>query len=325
MAYTWTSDKAYGIDVYEGAPTLNIPKGAIDFVVVRLGWMDKHGVYKNPIFAEQIQQVWNAGAVPMAYFPINTNYFTWHNHALGDLKKMTNDRHPLIAPIIEQLRAGNWWKKVGALFIDMETDGAGDVWNAAVAEDIRDRLIDMSRTNAAPPWLRVGVYSRQSWMKENPAVVTWLEQHPEVWIWPANYVTTYPGVHRTLAEHKAKSRPLSNQNPIIFGLNDLKPKTLPLMWQFHGTFPGGKYATCPEVLTDKKTPAGLDLNLLDCTREELFALFGWTDPLKDGGTPPPPPPPVVDETDLEKRVDALEEKVKEMAAALAYHNLRGAV
>jgi len=310
MANIWDG-KAWGIDVYEGAPTLNIPKGAVDFVVVRIGWMDKYGVYKNPIFAEQIQQVWDAGAVPMAYFPINSEYFTWHNHALGDVAKFMNDRHPILTPIIEQLRAGSWWKKVGALFVDMELNGAGPVWNQAIGEDIRDRLVDMAKTGEAPPWLKVGVYSRQEWMKKQPQVVTWLEQQPAVWIWAANYLTNFPGTHKTLAAHKVESLPLATQAPRLFGMNDEKPKTLPIIWQYHGTFPGAKYATCPEVLTADNKPAGLDFNVIDCTRAQLFQIFGWSDPL-DGGVVPPPPV-VEPETELEKRVKTLEDFVKTQA------------
>lgn len=306
--------KAWGIDVYDPA-VMKFQPGDIDFCVIRMGGMgvDKSGryiVYKNPNFAEQVQAVWDCGAIPMAYWVINPDYYWRNEYTAGSFANIEDDKDPVMIAMKEQLHAGSGWKKVGGVYYDLETAG-NPAWEAMIVDSLRGRIRNQQSKNEFPKLIQGG-YSRKSWIEStNPSrapIKTLFENQPGLQIWTSNYLTAFPARHSPIVEKRVNELPLTTQKPIWFGDNPAKPKEHPRIWQYHGTAPNVKYSTCPEVTDKDGKPMGLDLNVMECTRAELFALVGWSDPLT--GPPPPPPPdepPPAELAEILARIDTLED------------------
>lgn len=307
--------KAWGIDVSRYQESIVIPPGAIDFCVCKLGGSEYDGATTCRLdvkFAYHVDAIYQSKAIPMAYWYVDSSYYTKKGHSLGDLEKFTNENHPILKVIIEGLRAGNGWKYVKALFFDIETTGAGDVWNKYYMEDLRDRIVGMQNAGTFPK-MPLGVYSRQTFMVTQPTVSGWVSEHPELIVWTANYLSTFPGTHKPLAQHKVETLPTLH-TPRWFGDNPAKPKKYARVWQYHGSFPGAINATSPEVLNALGAASALDLNVWEIyDRAGLHDALGIVDRLTQ--EPPPDPEPYPDPTDpdilarladLELRMDAVE-------------------
>jgi len=294
--------KAWGIDISRYQETVNIAPGVIDFGIAKLGGSEA-GVFLDPKFSDHVQSIYDAQAIPMAYWYVDSSWYTDKQFTVGGVTSQTNDNHPILQTIIRGLRAGNGWKAVKALFLDLETIGSGDVWNALYIEDLRNRIVDLRKTGGFPN-IPMGIYSRSGFVNPAPSVRTWVENHPEIIVWTANYLGAFPGYSGPLADVRANRLPLATQNPLWFGDNAKQPKQYKRIWQYHGSFPGGQAVTCPEVLNNQGQPSWLDLNVTEYTPAEMRAEFGAV-----VVTPPPPPPPAEDPSDLveiKARVTALE-------------------
>lgn len=310
--------KAWGIDVsrYQ-AKILPLADGCIDFGIAKLGGSEyAEGVGLDPMFASHVQSIYDCKAIPMAYWYVDSGWYTRTNHSWGDLDKFTTENHPILSKIIEGLRAGNGWKFVKALFFDVETLGAGDAWNKHYIEDLRGRIVDLQKEGKFPQ-LKLGIYSRKSFMDSSPDLSNWVAQHPEIIVWTANYLKAFPGTFKRLAEHR-ESLPTVH-NPMWYGDNPAKPKEFKRCWQYHGSFPGAMNATCPEILGGSGAPSALDLNVWECDRAYLHTMLGVVDRL---GQVEPPPDDDDDEEPptgyvSQEQFDALAERVDEQGAALA--------
>lgn len=311
--------KAWGVDVsrYQ-AKILPLPDGCIDFGIAKLGGSEyAAGVGLDPKFADHVQSIYDCKAIPMAYWYVDSSYYTDRNHSWGDLERFTTDNHPILSKIIEGLRAGNGWKFVKALFFDVETLGAGDAWNRHYIDDLHGRIIDLQRKGYLPKFA-LGIYSRKSFMDTCPDLSNWVAQHPEVIVWTANYLKAFPGVYKPLAEQR-DSLPTVH-NPMWYGDNPAKPKEYKRLWQYHGSFSGAMNATCPEILGGSGSPSALDLNVWECDRAYLHTMLGVTDRLGQVDPGEPPVPPVGEVTRAEftalvEQVNAMAERMDALEAA----------
>jgi len=269
-------------------------------------------VYLDEKFPYHLQSFYDAGAMTAAYWYCDSRWYTNRQFTTGGVKSQVNEKHPILQTILQGLRSGNTgWKAVRILFFDVEDASAGGVWNTLYIEDLRERLVNLQRQTppGAPPNMLLGIYSRAGFIESQIELQTWVENHPEIVVWTANYLTAYPGKHMPIADYKTNSLPLVTQKPRWFGDNPSKPKLYKRFWQYHGTFDGAMYSTCPEIMGSAK-PAGLDLNMFEGTRAEMWEMVGLPDPLTV--VEPPPPPPPVDpppSSDIEARVKALEDRI----------------
>lgn len=303
-------DKAWGVDLSRYQAQANIPEGAVDFAIAKLGGSEyAAGVGLDPLFAQHVQSIYDAKAIPMAYWYVDSGFYTRGNYSWGDLERFTTENHPILKKIIEGLRAGRGWKFVKALFFDVEIAGAGDNWTMHYLDDLQSRIVGLQRAGQLPQF-KLGIYSRKMFLDTLPAVSNWVFQHPELIIWAANYVRSFPGTYRPLADHRTLSLP--THNPMWFGDNPAKPKEYRRAWQYMGSFDGAMNATCPEILGSNGKPSALDLNVWEYTRAELHAALGVTDRL-GAVEPEPPAPPVSEVTRAE--FDALVAEVAAIKAA----------
>jgi len=308
MSSIW-DNRAWGTDICVFQDAAKFAPGVIDFGVARMNVSNGDPI-KDSKFAQHIQAFYDACAVPMAYWVVNSSYYTNRQMTLTNMTQQSNGNHPILNCIQQSLHAGSGWKAVGVLWFDVEMPGAGDVWNAAYLEDLRNRMVTLQKTGEFPKII-LGVYSRKSFIDTQPAVVTWLEQHPEIAIWTANYRTDTPAlVANDLAQVRALRQPITGHAPIWFGDNAAKPKQYKRFWQYHGTGGGCKAITCPEI-SGNNIPSGLDLDIFEGTRKELFEMVGMTDRL---GIVPPPPPPIIP-PDIEGRLKWLEARASELTDA----------
>jgi len=295
--------KAFGIDVSRYQDKLLLKPYDVDFVIAKVGGSEA-GVFNDGRFAYHVQSAYDAGAACMGYWYVDSSYYN-PEITIGGIAKQSNDKHPILQTIIRGLRSGNTaWKYCQALFFDLETKGNGSAWNREYIEDLRNRIADLKKTGDFPQ-IKTGIYSSRNVMATEPEMSVWCEQRPEQIIWTANYLTAFPGMHAPLATIRKERLPLTTQKAWWFGDNPARPKENGRFWQYHGTFGAGQPVTCPEVLNDQGKPSGLDLNVYEGTRADLFKMLGIKDPLI---TPPPPPPPVdpPPTTDLAARVERLE-------------------
>lgn len=309
--------KAWGVDLSRYQVKAVMPPGSIDFGVAKMGGSEYDGSTTCRLdikFADHIQAIYDAKAIPMAYWYVDSLYYTKKNHSLGDLARFTTENHPILKVIIEGLRAGNGWKFVKVLFFDIETIGAGDVWNKYYMEDLRDRIVTLQKQGVLPQFA-LGVYSRNSFMVTQPTVAGWVAEHPELIVWTANYLRAFPGTFKPLERHKTETLPTVH-NPIWFGDNPAKPKKYARCWQYHGSFDGAMFATCPEIIGGSGNPSALDLNVWEIyDRAGLHEALGVPDRMIV--TPPPPPPvpdPTPDLTALTARLDGLEGRMAAVEA-----------
>lgn len=310
------AQRAFGIDVYQGAHTLNLPKGSVDFVIARLGGMSRDGtLYLDSRFPFHVQAAYDAGAVVGAYFVIDPRYYIARQMTMQAVTQLITETHPVLQLIISGLRAGNGWKAVSFLHYDCELEGSSPAWWVHTIEDLRDRMVKLQGQYKFPKLIQ-GIYSRNEFIKRHYDLENYCMWHPNFQMFAANYSLSAPGGHKTLAQHRVESVP--THAPIWFGEWESKPKEYPNVWQAHGTAPGMKYYTSPEVLTVDNKAAGLDLDWMTCTRAELFEMVGRVDPLA-GGTPPPPPtdeppPPVTDSAiaKLQTSVDGIKAKLDQV-------------
>jgi hypothetical protein len=282
--------KAWGIDVSRYQTVLNIPVGAIDFAMVKMGGSEySDGVRLDPLFAQHIQSVYDAKAIPLSYWYVDSSFYPERQYSWGDLPKFTTEGHPILSKIIEGLRAGSHgWKYVKAIFFDVEGEGGGDNWTTHYIDDLQSRIVSLQRANYLPQF-ELGIYSRKMFLDTMPVLSNWIFNHPEIIIWAANYVRSFPGTLRPLADHRTLSLP--THNPMWFGDHPTKPKEFKRFWQYMGSFDGAQNATCPEILGGSGKPSALDLNVSEYTRAELHAALGIQDRLVE--TKPEDPPVVV--------------------------------
>jgi hypothetical protein len=297
----WTG-KAFGTDVYRGAQSIKIPSGGLDFGICKMGGSNG-GLYIDDKFAAHVQSFYDCGAAVMAYWYCDPSWYLNREFTLANVKAQSNADHKILQTILQASHNGSvGWKAIRALFFDVETEGAGDVWNQTYVEDLRERLVGLMSVGQYPK-IPLGIYSRAGYVNAQPALRTWIEQHPEIIIWTANYTTAYPGKLMPISDYRTNGLPMATQNPIWFGDNPAKPKQYKRFWQYHGTFPGAQYSTCPEIM-GASAPAGLDLDIFEGTRAELFEMLKTPDPLV---TPPEPPaPPVDDHAAILERINKIE-------------------
>ena len=216
------------------------------------------------------------------------------------LSKISAADHKLMNMLEKQLRAGAGWKAVTSVWFDLEEastwiSGGGklvitDDNIRATVEDLRNRIVPLQAQGRWPKF-EIGVYSRASWIDEidkGRQLRTWLENHPEIELWTADYRVQSIPAWKTAADVRAFGMPkaLSTKYPVSFGWNDKRPLAWSI-WQYWGS-------------------GWADLNVYNGDKAALYKWLNYS-PRGQVVTPPPPPPPT---TDTEARLTALEADMK---------------
>ncbi len=301
--------KAWGTDLSGFQDTATFSPGVIDFGVARMN-VSNGDPTEDAHFSQHIQAFYDGYALSMAYWVVNSSWYTSRQMTMINMQQQGNANHPILNRIQASLKG----KAVAALWFDLELDGAGDVWNAAYLEDLRNRIASLKASGGFPK-IPLGVYSRKSWIDRMPAVQTWLDNHPEIMIWTANYRTQFPGMAgSTLAQVRQSRQPsvLADHAPIWYGGT---ARNMKRFWQYHGTAGGCQPITCLEV-KGNGVSSGLDLNISEYTRAEMFTAFGVVDRLGQIDPPIEPPATNPDLAALAARVKAIEDKLAAAKAAL---------
>jgi hypothetical protein len=216
------------------------------------------------------------------------------------LSKIGNGDHKLLAMLEKQLRAGAGWKAVQVVAFDIEEastwiSGGGklvitDDNIQETVEDLRNRIVPLQAQGRWPKF-ELAVYGRASWFDEydkGRQLRTWLENHPEIEIWTADYRVTSIPTWKTAADVRAYGMPkaLNPKYPAAFGWTDKRPLAWSI-WQYWGS-------------------GWADLNVYNGDKAALYKWLNYS-PRGQVVTPPPPPPPT---TDTEARLTALEADMK---------------
>jgi hypothetical protein len=219
---------------------------------------------------------------------------------------------------MKQILASVKHKAISAFWFDIEDASdvqgsgvCGDVWITEALEHLRER-ITANKLAGTFPKIPLGVYSRNSFIyaynpdgsARYPGLQTWLEQHPEVLIWTANY-RSMAGGKFPLATLRTTARPAEISKPSAFGYNPKKPRLREWScWQYYGSAGGLKPYLAPEVA---EGTSAIDLNLWNGDVAAMRADLGIVEV-----TPPPVEPPPATGGDYEAlaaRVAAIEARL----------------
>ena len=315
---TWDKN-AFGIDVSRWQTSLALKAGDVDFVIAKMGGAESYGLpYEDKLWAAHVDNAYKAGAVVMGYWFLSPRYYLEHQWTLSGMKGSTDDADPIVKQILASVKN----KAIKAFWFDIEDASdvqgngpCGDVWITEHLEHLRERIV-ANKLAGNFPKIPLGVYSRSSFIYSNtssgsprfPGLQVWLEQHPEVMVWTANYRSMPGGVH-PLATIKTNARPADTTRPMPFGFNPQKPRAKEWhCWQYYGSAAGLKPYQAPEVAGGA---SALDLNLWNGDIAALKADLGIVDT-----NPPPPPvePPTTGDTAA---------RLAEIERILKFHNLRG--
>lgn len=303
---------AFGIDVSRWQTSLNLAPGDVDFVICKMGGSESYGLpYEDKMWAAHVDAAYKSGAVAMGYWFLSPRYYLEHQWTLPGMKGATDDADPIVKQILSSIKN----KAIKALWFDIEDASdvrdngpCGDVWITEHLEHLRERIV-ANKIKGNFPNIPLGVYSRSSFIyavnsdgsTRFPALQVWLEQHPEVMIWTANYRSMAGGKY-PLATIKTNARPVDTSRPLPFGYNPNKPRLKEwYCWQYYGSAPGLKPYQAPEVANGA---SALDLNLWNGDVAAMKADLGIVDT-----TPPPgekPPTTTPDLAALTARVERLE-------------------
>ena len=227
------------------------------------------------------------------------------------LSKISNGDHKIMTMLEKQLRAGAGWKAVTSVCFDLEEasqwiSGGGklvitDDNIRATIEDLRNRIVPLQAQGRWPKF-EIGIYSRASWIDEidtGRQLRTWLENHPEIELWTADYRVQAIPAWKTAADVRKFGMPkaLNSKYPASFGWTDKRPLAWSL-WQYWGS-------------------GWADLNVYNGDKAALYKWLNYTP--RGAVTPPPVEPPTTGDAELA----ALTARVAAIEAKLAYHNLRG--
>lgn len=217
------------------------------------------------------------------------------------LSKIGNGDHKLLNMLEKQLRAGAGWKAVKMVAFDIEEastwiSGGGklvvtDDNIQETVEDLRNRIVPLQAQGRWPQFEML-IYGRASWFDEydkGRQLQTWMENHPEIEIWPADYRVQSIPTWKTAEDVRkfGMPKPFSAKYPVSFGWTDKRP--LPWsIWQYWGS-------------------GWADLNVYNGDKAAFYKWLNYTP--RGAVVPPPPvePPPVVgDLAALTARIERLE-------------------
>ena len=222
------------------------------------------------------------------------------------LSKISNGDHKILNMIERQLRAGAGWKAVSSVWFDLEEastwiSGGGklvitDDNIQETLEDLRNRIVPLQAEGRWPKF-EIGVYSRASWIDSidtGRQLRTWLENHPEIELWTADYRVKAIPAWTTASDVREKGMPvpLNSKYPTSFGWTDKRPLAWSI-WQYWGS-------------------GWADLNVYNGDKAAYYKWLNFT-PRGQVVTPPPVEPPTTGDTDMAKltaRVERLEAWMK---------------
>lgn len=289
---------ALGVDLSHWNSDIDFPALAkvVDFVILKAGGTDGGEIYTDSTFPARVQAAYDAGLAVGAYWFVGPSYWLQRQQTLAGVENLTDEQHPILQKMLATLKN----KAVGWLAFDVEEASvrmapgyAGtvtDTWLAFYIRDLVERLQRQMRKGNLRQ-MQLGVYSRDSWFKTYPALVTYMGAQPSLFVWTANWVAN--GRTSTLAK---TTRP--NHQPIPFGWSASRAKP----WMFF-QFAGDSGDAYFHSSVNKGTKE-LDVNIYNGTPAELRAWAGIQTPQPPAPPPVEPPPPVT--STLEARVAALE-------------------
>jgi len=226
------------------------------------------------------------------------------------LSKISMADHKIMTMLEKQLRAGAGWKAVKVVAFDIEEastwiSGGGklvitDDNIRATVEDLRNRIVPL-QVQGRWPKFEIAVYGRASWFEEydkGRQLRTWLENHPEIELWTADYRVQSIPAWKTAADVRAFGMPkaLSTKYPTSFGWTATRPLAWSI-WQYWGS-------------------GWADLNVYNGDKDAFYKWLDYT-PRGQVVTPPPVDPPTTGDADIAEiksrlaRLEAWMKAVKE--------------
>lgn len=273
------SEKAIGVDISLYQPVVDYGKLArdFDFAIIRCGGGESE---IDKMFAQHVQGCYDAGIPALAYYwfdPIP--YFRW---GLNNLP--TADKDPLLLHLKRLLK----YKAILGLCIDHEQWWAdwGKYYDYTSGKISRDQVPMIS-----PAWMQQTVNLFLNHIQDDPELkglplinysAKWfVDMYPGIdlarqltngyHLWTASYPSeSYPATVKQLSgkAELLNYLPKDTTSPVLFGA-----ATTWKFWQF-----SGDRLTLPYITDTLGRPSGMDLDLYNGTRAELFRWLGYETP-----------------------------------------------
>lgn len=141
----------YGVTVFDSMDFVKL-KQKVDFVDVRIGTLSDNGLeitFMAPDkFATIVQSAYDAGLAVGASIDLPIGYFLSKQYTMNDVEKLSNDKHPIVAPLLRLLRN----KAISFLVMRIEPNSVKtnsgqvtDAWVSFVARDVYERCSRLQR------------------------------------------------------------------------------------------------------------------------------------------------------------------------------------
>jgi hypothetical protein len=266
----------------------------VDFLIVKMGGSENHpntpmgNPYIDDKFNRYVQLAYDLpnpqggfGVPLVVYWFSGVRVYPDNGVVERNLHEYTEENHIVLSLMLKAWHSGAAWKQIKEIFFDYEEPcywmdlpyKIEEYWVRLYHEDFRERLVYKMRNNPADaafpfPTIPIGLYSRRSFMTQHNtspySLKPWLDQHPELSTWPANYPRKVPNT-ASVAEVRKSWLPLASWKP--YALRDDGSWTY---WQFAGD---------------------PDWNLYNGTPQELYKRLNFTP--RDVVVPPIDPPVTV--------------------------------
>ena len=278
---------ALGPDVSHWTP-LDFNIEGSDFLIIKLGGSETSHPYKNPYldvnFNYWVDRAYNTpnpqggmGIPVLVYWMQNPRVYLENGISKEQLYQFSENNHPVFSEVLKGWHSGKAWKNIKEFFFDFEEASTwgqtNDAWQWIYTDELVNRLIHKQNANEQPypfPEVKIGFYSRQTFIKRHPAMMNFLLVNKNISTWPANYPQRIPNV--SAKEIRENYLPLDYWVPYpLLDMskpeNQLREKSWDY-WQFSGE---------------------PDWNLFNGTPQELYNRLGFVP--RDIDEPEPDPIP----------------------------------
>lgn len=301
---------ALGPDVSHWTPKDYNIEGS-DFIIIKMGGSETSHPYDNPYtdsnFNYWVDKAWNTpnrnggvGIPVIVYWMQNPRVYFENGISKEQLYSFSEQDHIVFKEIIKAWHSGKAWKNILEFFFDFEEaslwGGGSDLWQWIYTDELKNRITHKVNANEQPypfPPVKIGMYSRLSFIKQHPAIMNWLRVNTDVSTWPANYPRRIPNSNPNITADEVRELYLPLDHWVPYPLLDM---TLPDnkarekswdYWQFSGE---------------------PDWNVFNGTPQELYSRLGFV--ARENNNIPPEPDPIPEDPTSAKVISKVNIRTK---------------
>lgn len=264
----------------------------VDFVCLKLGGSETTELKSDPNFATRVQVAYDAGLPVGAMWTVGPGYWLARQYTIPGVYNLKDSEHPILKYLVDNLKN----KAISFLAfevhdISLYTPGGQvtDTWLAVYLRDIIERLIRQQNNKVLKPF-KIGVFSRESFIRKYPELNAYLSTQRDVFIWTAYWTNMGGGTLSRFIELP------TDVNPTPFSWCPDRKKE----WHFWNFVGDGKVRYTTSAVKDYNDI--LRPLYLSVFNGDVPSLRDWLGIQSTVPTPPPTTPPTVPD-DINAKLD----------------------